>query len=354
MQNKTRLFRLSALVGGVLLVLLLISLPLLILAHYSGALAGGNRRSPLPATKIASPTVTVSSTSNAGTQGYQHVFLIMMENVGYSSLIGNTNAPWLNTAARTYTLATHAYAEAHPSQPNYLAATSGSTQGVRSDATVTIHANNLVDQLEARGKSWKAYMQSLSSHGNTNKLITSMGDYARKHNPFVSYADIQHNPARMAQIVDFSQFATDLANQTVPDFAWISPDVCHDMHGRAALNSNDACGSTQGAIRLGDSFLRSTVAEIMQSSAWTGNSLILITWDEDDTSSSSSSGCCSANPGGGHILTLAIQHGQQTPRTLSTPINHYSLLATLEESWQLGCLGATCDTARVHPVRELL
>lgn len=352
MQNRTRVFRRSVLVGGVLLALLLISLPLLILAHYSGAQA---RPGSSQATQAASPTDMLSPTSEAGTpQSYQHVFLIMMENTGYNSLIGNTNAPWLNTVARTYTVMTHAYAEAHPSQPNYLAITSGATQGVQSDATVTVHAHNLVDQLEARGKSWKAYMQSLSAHGNINKLATSMGDYARKHNPFVSYADIQRSPARMARIVDFNQFATDLANRAVPDFAWISPDVCHDMHGRATLNPGDPCGSAQGAIRLGDNFLRSTVAEIMQSSSWTGNSLILITWDEDDTSSDTSSGCCTANPGGGHILTLAIQHGQRAPRSISTPVNHYSLLATLEESWQLGCLGATCDTAQVQPVRELL
>ena len=59
--------------------------------------------------------------------------------------------------------------------------------------------------------------------------------YERKHNPFISYQDIQSNPARVANIVDFGQFATDLANNTVPDFSWISPDQCHDMHGRELL-----------------------------------------------------------------------------------------------------------------------
>ena len=296
MQNRKHLFRRGALLGGVLLALLLVSLPFLILAYHTGARAWVNGQSS--AQPIKSPTGTASPTSNPGTQNYQHVFLIMMENVGYSSLIGNSHAPWINAAAHTYTVATNYYGVAHPSQPNYLALTSGSTQGMRSDGTVTIHARNLVDQLEARGKTWKAYMQSMFSHGNTNKLVTSMGDYARKHNPFVSYADIQHDPARMAHIVDFSHFATDLASQAVPDFAWISPDVCHDMHGRAALRSDDPCGNAQGAIRLGDSFLRTTVAEIMQSPAWSENALILITWDEDDTSSDSSSGCCTANPGG--------------------------------------------------------
>src|SRR5260370_14122275 len=144
----------------------------------------------------------------------------MMENIGYSRLIGNVNAPWINTAAKTYAIATKSHGVAHPSQPNYLAITSGSTQGINSDRTVTVKAPNLVDQLEAHGKTWKAYMQSLFAHGNTDKLATSAGDYARKHDPFVSYADIQHNPTRMANIVDFSQFANDLANNTAPDFAW--------------------------------------------------------------------------------------------------------------------------------------
>src|SRR5260370_13060136 len=95
-------------------------------------------------------------------KNFQHVFIIMMENTGYKSLIGNPNAPWINSAAATYGLATNYFGVSHPSQPNYIAATSGSTNGVTSDSNVTLNVTNIVDQLEANGNTWKAYMQSLS------------------------------------------------------------------------------------------------------------------------------------------------------------------------------------------------
>ena len=244
------------------------------------------------------------SGSRSDLKNFQHVFVIMMENTSYTSLIGNPNAPWINFAAANYGLATNYFGVAHPSQPNYIAATSGSTNGVVNDNDTTINVSNIVDQLEAGGKTWKAYMQSLSLCG-VNLLAHACGNhlYERKHNPFVSYQDVQSNPARMANIVDFSQFATDLANNNVPDFSWISPDQCHDMHGRAATPA-DPCdfSQVQSLIATGDAFLSKTVGQIMNSQAWNGNSVIFITWDESDFPFSDTSGCCDANPGGGHVV----------------------------------------------------
>src|SRR5437868_14848226 len=84
-------------------------------------------------------------------KNFQHVFVIMMENTGYDSLIGNPNAPWINSAASTYGLATNYFGVIHPSQPNYIAATSGSTNGVMDDNDTTINVPNIVDQLEGAG-----------------------------------------------------------------------------------------------------------------------------------------------------------------------------------------------------------
>ena len=98
--------------------------------------------------------------SNAKLKNFQHVFIIMMENTSYSSLIGNPNAPWINSAAATYGFATNYFGVTHPSQPNYIAATSGSTNGVTSDNDITINVPNIVDQIEGSGRTWKAYMQS--------------------------------------------------------------------------------------------------------------------------------------------------------------------------------------------------
>src|SRR6266568_8907082 len=171
---------------------------------------------------LVAPTISAHTDSANGSgsslKNYQHVFIIMMENTGYKSLIGNSNAPWINFAAANYGLATSYFGVTHPSQPNYIAATSGSTNGVTSDNDTTIDVPNIVDQLETHGKTWKAYMQSFAlcttplDHACGNQL------YERKHNPFVSYLDVQSNPARMANIVDLSQLSTDLADNSVPDF----------------------------------------------------------------------------------------------------------------------------------------
>jgi phospholipase C len=296
---------------------------------------------------------------------FQRIFVIMMENTGFDTLIGNPNAPWINFAAQHYGLATNYFGVAHPSQPNYIATAAGTTAGVVNDNDTTINVPNLVDQLEAHQRSWKAYMQSYSlcatglDHACGNQL------YERKHNPFVSFQDVQTDPARMANIVDFSQFARDLAINRVPDFSWISPDQCSDMHGRAGAPPDpgaDPCdfSHVQGLIATGDAFLQNTVQQIMHSRAWQGNAAIFITWDESDFTNSGPSGfgdtggCCAANPGGGHVVSLVISRSDDDARTSAVAYNHYSLLATIEAAWRLGCLGFTCDTAQVQPLGDLV
>jgi phospholipase C len=303
-----------------------------------------------------------TNVSNAKLKNFQHVFVIMMENTGFDSLIGNPNASFINSVAATNGLATNYFGVTHPSQPNYIAATSGSTNGVPDDNDITINVPNIVDQLEAHGKTWKAYMQSLSLC-NGNLLAHACGNqlYERKHNPFVSYQDVQNSPARLANIVDFSQFATDLGNNRVPDYTWISPDQCNDMHGRAATPA-DPCdfSQVQKLIATGDAFLKSTVGEIMSSRAWTGNSIIFITWDESDFTGTGpfgfgdTRGCCDANPGGGSVVTLTISHSDHSARTSSVAYNHYSMLSTIEGGWSLGCLAFTCDTANVPTMSDLV
>jgi len=306
--------------------------------------------------------VHAQAASRSTLKNYQHVWVIMMENTGFAALIGNPNAPFINFAAATYGLATNYTGASHPSQPNYIAATSGSTNGVANDNDTTIDVPNIVDQLESHGKTWTAYMQSLSLC-NGNLLAHACGNqlYERKHNPFVSYLDVQSNPARMANIVDFSKFDTDLANGTVSDFSWISPDQCNDMHGRGATPA-DPCdfSQVQALIAAGDTFVMNAVNSIMNSSSWTGNSVIFITWDESDFTGTGpfgfgdTSGCCNANPGGGHVVMLTISHSDHSARSSGVDYNHYSMLATIEDGWQLGCLAFTCDTANVPRMTDLV
>lgn len=316
-----------------------------------------------PSVPVTSATSTTSATgTSTNLPNFQHVFIIMMENTGIESLLGNPNAPWINQAVQTYGVAGNYYGVTHPSQPNYLASTAGTNAGVPDDNDVTVNEPNIVDQLEARGKTWHAYMQSYAlcatplDHACGNQL------YERKHNPFISFQDVQSNPARVANIVDFTQLSTDLANNTVPDYSWISPNQCNDMHGRGAPAS-DPCSydNEQLLIAAGDTFLAQTVGAIQASKAWQGNSVIFITWDESDFTNAPTSfgfgdtrGCCDANPGGGHVLTLVISHSSHGPAASFTPYNHYSMLATIEDSWHLGCLASTCDTAHVSPMSDLV
>lgn len=292
--------------------------------------------------------------SEAG--NFDHLFVIMMENTGYESLIGNPNAPWINAAAAKYGVATRYYGVSHPSQPNYIAATSGSTNGVTGNEEVTLDARNLADQLEAAGKRWKDYQQSLSQC-NGNKLSADCGShrYVRKHNPFVSYLDVQKNPARMANIVDLSELDADLDADKAADFSWIGPDQCNDMHGRP-LPGSDPCSDANRPqlISAGDAFLKRWVGKIMASKAWRGNSVIFITWDESDFSSKEPTrGCCGADPGGGQVMMLVIPRARSAPRRSDRAYNHYSLLATIQDGWRLGCLALTCDR-KVRPMSDLV
>ena len=303
-----------------------------------------------------------TSTSRSDLKNFQHVFVIMMENTGYDTLIGNSNAPWINSAASKYGVANNYFGVSHPSQPNYVAATSGALNGVINDNDITIDVPNIVDQVGASGRTWKAYMQSMSLCAT--KLDHACGNqlYERKHNPFVSYLDVQSSPARMANIVDFGQLDADLASGSVANYVWISPDQCNDMHGRGGGGPSDPCdfSHVQGLIATGDAFLSNTVGKIMASPAWEENSVIFVTWDESDFTGSGpfgfgdTRGCCDANPGGGHVLTLVISHSSHSAHSSPVAYNHYSMLRTVEQVWQLGCLANTCDTANVKPMRDLV
>jgi phosphatidylinositol-3-phosphatase len=287
------------------------------------------------------------------TGGVGHVFVIMMENHGFDDLVGDPAAPWVNAAVARYGVARRSFAVTHPSQPNYVAATSGSTQGVTDDLDVTIDAPNVVDRVEAANRTWTAYMQSLSAcGGDVLRSFCGHGLYARKHDPFASYLDIQQDPVRLSHIVDLGQLSVDLAAGTVPDLAWISPDQCHDMHG--VPGQGDTCDPNRDDLRIaaGDAFLEATVDQVMASSSWTHGSIMFITWDE--AGGSDASGCCGEAPGGGHILTIVISHDAPGPIQSDVAYNHYSLLASIQVALDLGCLGATCDTTSVRPMTDLM
>lgn len=339
----------------------------------------------------------------------------MMENHGFSQIIGNTaDAPFLNKLARHANVATNYFGVTHPSLPNYLAAISGSFQGIWDDckagsdvfcapeefipgsgdgtagdyltdaqiasASATSHlfsGANIVDQLAARGLSWRAYMQTMPVAGsqveywpviNTSTGPVTVKLYAQKHNPFMYFSDINYaGSGRLANIVPFKGFAADLRSGDVPNFVWISPDQCNDMHGispsTAALIGNPTCGYPDsgldhGAIQLGDAFLKKTVSMIMNSRTWrTEPSSLVIVWDEDDYTAID--GCCGSPTGkngvvlGGAHTPLIVVNSDGRGESTSVAANHYSLLATIEHLWHLPCLANACSVGESGRLSDL-
>jgi len=254
------------------------------------------------------------------------VFTIVMENEESSSLIGNSAAPYINGLANSYGLATQYYGVSHPSLPNYLALTAGSTFGIASDSTTCwVGATNLADQIEAGGRSWKAYLEGMPS-------ACFVGDaypYMQKHNPWIYYNDIRTNAARCAaHVVPFTQLGTDLAGGSVPNYVWITPNMCNDMHD---------C-----SIATGDTWLRNQVPAILNSAAFRNGGVLFITWDEGSTNA----GCCT-NAAGGRIVTLVISPLARTGFQSSVAETHYSLLRTIEDSWNMPRLGGAACTCTV-------
>jgi len=250
-----------------------------------------------------------------------------MENEESTSIIGNGAAPYINGLANSYGLATQYYAVSHPSLPNYLALTAGSTFGISSDCTTCwVNASNLADQIETSGRSWKAYLEGMPS-------ACFVGDsypYMQKHNPWLYYNDIRTNAARCsAHVVPFSRLGTDLGGGSVPNYVWITPNMCNDMHD---------C-----SIATGDSWLSQQVPAILNSSAFQNGGVLFITWDEGDTNA----GCCTYSAGGNAaMLVISPLAGLGFASTIAE--DHYSLVRTVEDSWgmpELNNASCSCNPA---------
>ncbi len=257
---------------------------------------------------------------------FDHVFVIVLENRGYDQVVGNPDMPTLNLLAHRYALATDYHGVGHPSLPNYVALITGDTWGSHSDdPSQRFDHASLAGQLEARGLSWKGYMQALPAPGFSGDYAGTNGAlYAKKHDPFMLIPAIAEDPKRARQVVPLEQLAADLETGHVPTFAFIVPDVCHDMHGAPA------CSDSHALDRAGDAFVKTWVDQIMASSAWTGHSAIVVTFDEAPEGVAALLGL-----GKNHVATIVITTDGPRGATLAVPTSHYALLHTLEEAWGL-------------------
>ena len=245
---------------------------------------------------------------------FDHVYVVVLENHSYKEVVGDPAAPYLNRLIARGGLATGWYGLARPSQPNYLALFAGETLNVHDNLNHDFNERTIADQLEDAGLTWRVFAENVPPGCYTGETAhdgpDGSGTYARKHEPAISFRQISGNPARCANITDFSHFTTGAAS-----FNLIMPNMCHDMHD---------C-----SVAAGDTFLAGFIPRIVDAPGWGPNDLLVITFDEGHT-------------GDQHISTIVVSDWVEPGFRSAVRHDHYSLLRTLEAGWGLGCLANAC------------
>jgi acid phosphatase len=245
---------------------------------------------------------------------------VIEENHSFSDVIGNSSMPFLNSLASAYGLATQYYADAHPSLPNYFMLTAGagtSITGSEGDAySGVVTQDNVVRALTAAGRTWKCYAESLPSVGY---LGGNSGAYLQHHVPFVYFSDVQNSPAQASNLVPFTQLATDMANNALPDYAFIVPNANDDAHNCPAGLST--CTSNQ-MLAAADQWLSTNISPLLTSTSFQ-DSLLIITFDEaEDTD---------VENGGGHVPAVIVSPMAKAGYQSTTLYQHESTLRLMME-----------------------
>jgi len=262
-----------------------------------------------PGAADARPKPRVTSTPCTGAAApttYDHVLWIWFENK--APVVGSSSAPYFTSLSRQCGLATNYHGVTHPSLPNYLAATGGSTFGVTDDNPPSSHpisAASIFSQVKSAGKQWRSYEESMPS----NCALTSSGTYAVKHNPAAYYTGIRTDCASWdvpMGTTSSGAFLNALNGNTLPAFSFITPNLCNDMHD---------C-----SVATGDTWLSTWMPKILASSAYAaGRTAVVVTFDEDDSLH------------GNLVSTIVVAPSVPAGTTNGTLFNHYSLLRTTEE-----------------------
>jgi hypothetical protein len=238
-----------------------------------------------------------------------HVFLVMEENHSYSSVIGSTSMPYLNSLANKYGLATQYYANTHPSIGNYFMLSAGQIITNNDSFCATLTQDNVVRHLLTVGKTWKAYAEGLPYAGYTG---CASGYYVKRHNPLAYFSDVA-NSSQKYNLVPFSKFATDLTNHNLPNYSFIVPNLIHDAH--------------DGSLGAADSWLKANIAPLIASATFQKDGILIIAFDE------------SFDPdkqhGGGHVATIVIGPRVKPGYKSANFYQHQNALRTLMKA--LGC-----------------
>ena len=277
-------------------------------SHPTAKVQAPNTPTPSPST-IVLPSPAAEPSPTPDTSSPAHVFVIVLENRSYSQVAGSG---YIGDLVAKYGVATNYHGVSHPSLPNYLAMTSGTTWGVADDGWHNLPAGGLGAELTGAGVDWRAYMEGMGADCYRNG-----NGYALKHDPFAYYGG-----QCPSQVVPFTRFASDMSG-TVPRFVWITPNLCHDGHDCPNADVN--------------AWLAQTVPTILSSDAWKNNGVLFITYDEGEDSANS-------------VLTMVVRANQANQRS-DNSYDHYSLLASIEDLLGVPRLG---DAVQANPMTDLL
>lgn len=258
-------------------------------------------------------------------KAFERIFIIIFENRSEQAV--RDNAYMKGLAAQGVRLSNY-FGVTHPSQPNYIAATAG-LPFVQDDKRYDIDATNIVDLLEARGVSWKAYMEDLPE-SNKTVHISKNRMYFRKHNPFISFNNVRENPARLANIVNAKRLQADVKNNALPQFSWYTPNIQHDGH-----SPPDDFQPTNPLrhVNFIAQWLKGFLTPLLANPKFMKGTLVVVTFDE------------SVPHADNHVYTVLLGD-MVNPKTVESEMfNHYSLLRTVEENFKLGNLGRNDLTA---------
>jgi hypothetical protein len=240
----------------------------------------------------------------------------MLENHGFSQVIGSTAMPYLNSLASQHALATQYFANSHPSIGNYFMLTTGNLQTTNDNFTGSVTADNVVRAFLSAGKSWKAYVQSLPS---TAYLGSDVYPYLRHHDPFAYFSDVVNSSVLAANIVPFTQLSSDLSAGSTPNFAYLLPNAENDAHdcptGGAACPDSDK-------LAAADNWLKANVDPLITNPAL-ANSVFIIVFDEASASATAN--------GGGHVAEVLVGAHVKPAFASTTLYQHQSTLRLMLE-----------------------
>jgi phosphatidylinositol-3-phosphatase len=273
-----------------------------------------------PAPSAATPTPAATASPSGTVPEFGDVWIIVLENTDYERVVGARHMPYLDGLIDRHGLAESYFGVARPSQPNYLALFSGSTQGIHDNDAHDVDAANVADQIEASGRTWREYAENVPTgcfKGDTAEGgRDGPGVYRRKHAPAISFTSISGDATRCAYIEDMSAFRPGRA-----DYSLIIPNQCHDAHD---------C-----PLRDADAWLAERVPSILESEAFKTHGVLFVTFDEDGGDA----------PGGGHVATIVASPLVARGTRSSVRYDHFSLLRTIQDAWGLDCLADSCSAS---------